>query len=209
MLLDNGRINGGYYQFPHEVAQSLAYRSLSGNAAKILHRLVLEHTLMFRKQNGNLIVTHRDLRDEYVTHNRIVEAIDELDFKGLIKVAKGKGHGTALVSTYTVTFYPTSDGLKPTDDFKKCDLALVEAWQKRAASYRKKRTEKAKEQAAKREAKKIVAPDAWRGAAPDVWGVEQKIADSKSNKINKTATPYVGSTINNLGQLPLRAAKPP
>ena len=96
--------------------ESPAYRSLSTNARKCLDRLRLEHIAHNRTNNGNLIVTHEQFIEYGVTRDLVADALDELSYKGLIKMVRGKaGNGTAHPTVFTLSFDGTSDGAKATN----------------------------------------------------------------------------------------------
>ncbi|NTS29814.1 hypothetical protein HQ945_00975 [Phyllobacterium sp. BT25] len=189
----NERINGGFYQFPNHVSQSHAFRSLSGHATKVLMRVVLEHTYCFRKKNGSLLVTHRDFRDEWINPNKIAEAIEELAFKGLLRVSKGNGHGVKLPNIFTITFFPTEDGLSATNDYQKCDVERVLAWQT-LVSQRRKNAKSRKIHS--HDGVSVKSEHSHDGVSVEKNGQIQKA--QKSGHFSKIHSHTVVSTINNM-----------
>jgi hypothetical protein len=115
---------GGWIAISREFLESAAYRSLSVNGRKALDRLMIEHIGHGRTRNGKLIVTHEQFIDYGVTCDFVADALDELAYKGLLKMEKGRaGNGTAHPTIYTLTFDGTHDGLPASNPWKRFTMA--------------------------------------------------------------------------------------
>ncbi|KSV76697.1 hypothetical protein N182_24810 [Sinorhizobium sp. GL2] len=120
---------GGWIAITREFLESAAYRSLSGNARKALDRLKIEHIGHGRTQNGRLIVPHDQFYAYGVTAEYVADALEELEFKGLIKMSKGRaGNGTAHPTIYRLTFDGTHDGLAATNEWKRLTMEDAKRW---------------------------------------------------------------------------------
>ncbi|WP_287250013.1 hypothetical protein [Mesorhizobium sp.] len=85
--------------------ESDAFRSLSGNAHRALFQILIEHVSHAALCNGRLIVTHTQFIEYGVTGEYVADATGELEFKGIIRVQRGKaGDGTSHPNTYRLTF---------------------------------------------------------------------------------------------------------
>jgi hypothetical protein len=105
---------------PAEVLESHAYRSLGVNALRSLARIIVEYIHEGGTENGRLIVTYVQFTRYGVTHTERAKAIEELEFKGLIRLKRGYRVGvTKTPNEYTLTFLTTFDGARPTNDWKK------------------------------------------------------------------------------------------
>ena len=93
---------------PLEVIRSDAYKSLSGNAVKLLTLL----TYFYKGyNNGNLAIT-QSIIGEWMTKNTMYSAKDELHKKGFIVINAYGGRsawGRKLPSLYGLTFYPMNE----------------------------------------------------------------------------------------------------
>lgn len=119
----------GWLAETFDLLMSPAYKSLSANALRAYSRLKAEHIYHARTRNGELIVTHPQFIEYGVTSDYVADALDELTFKGLIKVRRGRaGDGTAHPSIYTLTIAGTSDGLPATNDWIKITPEQCTQW---------------------------------------------------------------------------------
>lgn len=133
---------GGWMAFTVLFLSSDSFRSLSINAYRVLFRVIVEHLQNGGAENGNLIVPHRQLQDWGVTAENAADAIDELVFKGLIKVRKGRaGDGKAHPNIYTLTFDVLSTGGRATRDWKNKSSQDIAKWkeQRKIAAIRRKK----------------------------------------------------------------------
>ncbi|MCX5579112.1 hypothetical protein [Kaistia terrae] len=124
-----------------EIMESVAFRSLSGNATKALFRLVIEHTMHAGLKNGRLVVTHGQFSDYGVTGEYVADAIDELEYKGLIKIDRGRaGIGTPHANVFTITYLGDYEGAAPTGEWRRCTPYQCKQWsevdRKKAAAGR-------------------------------------------------------------------------
>jgi hypothetical protein len=100
--------NGRFAGIPVYVIDSSNYKSLSGNAAKLLTILTRFYNSF---NNGNLAIT-QSIIGEWMTKNTMYSAKDELHKKGFIVInAYGgrSGWGRKLPSLYGLTFYPINE----------------------------------------------------------------------------------------------------
>ncbi|MDX0581956.1 hypothetical protein GOD01_03370 [Sinorhizobium medicae] len=131
---------GGWMAITRDLLESAAFRSLSGNARKALDRLKVEHIGHGRTMNGQLIVPHDQFYSYGVTAEYVADALDELEFKGLIQMSKGRaGNGTAHPTVFRLTFDGTFDGLPATNEWKRCTMEDAKRW---LEVVRKERAEK-------------------------------------------------------------------
>lgn len=114
-----------------ELLNSEAFKSLSGNGSKAFFRLVIEHALHAALENGKLIVTHDQFIEYGVTGEYVADALDELEYKGLIKIKRGRaGSGTSHPSLYTLTFTGTFEGIAATNEWRSCTAEKCKHWSK-------------------------------------------------------------------------------
>jgi len=112
-----------------DLINSYAYRTLSSNAVKVLFCIICEHLQHGAFEKGKLIVTHQRFRAYGVTSEYIADAIDELEYKGFIRVTRGRaGAGTAHPNRYRLTFTGDFEGAKATDEWKRCTVERCQKW---------------------------------------------------------------------------------
>jgi hypothetical protein len=127
-----------------ELIFSPAFTSLSANASRAIWRIIGEYLKVGRKDNGQLIVTHPDFIAYGVTGRLVADAIDELVYKGLIRVKRGKAaDGTAHPSLYRLTFFGDHEASSPTNDWKAIGKEEVAQWDKVRAAKAFERSTKA------------------------------------------------------------------
>ncbi len=64
-----------------------------------------------------------------MTGEYVADALDELEYKGLIKMERGKaGNGTAHPTVFTLTFDGTFDGAPASNEWKRFTLAEARLW---------------------------------------------------------------------------------
>ncbi len=119
--------------------------ALSGNAYRAFFRILWEHLVHGRQQNGLLIVTHEQFIKIGICKNSVAEAIRELCAFGLVRVERGWVDGRPSPNRYTLTFYGDHEGASPTNDWKKTTAETISEY----------RASKAKKQSSKQ---KIPAP---------------------------------------------------
>lgn len=108
---------------------SPAFTSLSANAIRALWRIIGEYLRGGRKDNGRLIVTHPDFIAYGVTGRLVADAIDELTYKGLLRVQRGRGaDGTPYPNRYRLTFFGDFEGAAPTNEWKGFGPEDVAKW---------------------------------------------------------------------------------
>ena len=102
-------VNKGWFAgIPVSVVDSKAYKSLGGNAAKLLTILSRHYN---SSNNGNLAIT-KSIIGEWMTKNTMYSAKDELFRKGFIVINAYGGRsafGRKLPSLYALTYYPMNE----------------------------------------------------------------------------------------------------
>lgn len=119
--------------FGLELMESEAFRAQSANSHRLLDRLVIEHVHHGGVENGQLVVTHDQLREYGLTASSIREAIDECVAFGLIRVKHGgRWTGTNRPNRYRLTWigWIDDDGFAqyPTNDWKGVTADFIAAW---------------------------------------------------------------------------------
>jgi hypothetical protein len=120
-----------------EILSSAAYRSLSGNAMKILNRILVEHMNHAGLENGRLPVSYNDFVDFGLRRDAIRPALDELIATGFIRISQpGRrvhGEDQGRMAEYRLTWLPVATPV----DFQ----AASNDW-KSPGQYRKPRADK-------------------------------------------------------------------
>ncbi|MBX4865918.1 hypothetical protein HJA85_02865 [Rhizobium bangladeshense] len=112
-----------------QLLESPAFTSLSANASRAFFRIIIEHTSHAALENGRLLVTHAQFVSYGVTGEYVADALDELEYKGLIKVRRGRaGRGVAHPNHFTLTFVGNHEGAPPTDDWRRCTPERCRKW---------------------------------------------------------------------------------
>lgn len=120
---------GGWQWLTRELLESVAFRTLSTNSLRALFRLIIENISHGSLHNGKLIVTHPQFIDHGVTGEYVADAIDELEFKGLIHVRRGRaGSGTSHPNIYRLTWLGDYEGGKATNEWKRCTRERAKEW---------------------------------------------------------------------------------
>ncbi|PDT28699.1 hypothetical protein CO660_15140 [Rhizobium sp. L9] len=112
-----------------QLLESAAFTTLSANACRAFFRIVIEHVSHAGLQNGRLVVTHPQFVSYGVTGEYVADALDELEYKGLVKVRRGRaGSGVAHPNLFTLTFVGDHEGAPPTDEWKRCTAERGRKW---------------------------------------------------------------------------------
>lgn len=115
--------------FTEELLSSPAFTSLSANAMRVFFRVVVEYLRQGREKNGHLIVTHADFCAQGVSRNLVGDAIDELTYKGLISVSRGRSaEGTPYPNRFRLTYLGDDEGGPWTNDWRKCSQEHADNW---------------------------------------------------------------------------------
>ncbi|EUB95898.1 hypothetical protein PMI07_002386 [Rhizobium sp. CF080] len=126
-----------------ELLSSPAFRTMSPNASRAFFRIIIEHASHGALRNGSLIVTHQQFVEHGVTGEYVADAIDELEYKGLIKIKRGRaGAGTAHPNLYTLTFCGDFEGAPATNEWRKCAKDKCVRWDEVDRKLAKTRREK-------------------------------------------------------------------
>lgn len=107
-----------------------------------------EHAAHAGKLNGRLRVTHDQFRKRGCTGELIADAIEELEYKGLVKVQRGRAaDGTPHPNYYQLTFVGDHEGSPPTNEWKKVSAERCVQWgETERAARAQKRKRKAERQ---------------------------------------------------------------
>lgn len=125
----DGELGQAWAWFTEELLSSPAFVTLSPNAMRAFFRIVVEYLRQGRSKNGDLIVTHADFRAYGVGQNLIADAIDELVYKGLAKVQRGKsGDGTPHSNKFRLTYLGNDEGAPWTNDWRRCSREHADKW---------------------------------------------------------------------------------
>ncbi|MDF0695491.1 hypothetical protein PYR71_02990 [Rhizobium sp. MC63] len=124
---DDGRLRWQWLTI--QLLESPAFTSLSANASRAFFRIIVEHTAHAALANGRLVVTHPQFVSYGVTGEYVADALDELDYKGLVKVRCGRaGSGVAHPNIFTLTFVGDHEGAPPTHDWRRCTAERCRRW---------------------------------------------------------------------------------
>ena len=108
---------------------SHAYRKLSGNALKVLSRVMFEHTAHAGTMNGKLIVTHANFEEYGIRRASISEAIRQCEYMGFLSVERGHFYkGGNESNVYRLTILPSHDGKPATNEWKSIGMTHIEAF---------------------------------------------------------------------------------
>ena len=112
-----------------ELLESAAFTTLSANANRAFFRIIIQHASHAALENGKLVITHPQFVDYGVTGEYVADAVDELAYKGLIKVKRGRaGSGVAHPNLFTLTFVGDFEGAPPTNEWRRCTSARCKQW---------------------------------------------------------------------------------
>jgi hypothetical protein len=113
----------------HSVAGICGLHDPECERLRAFFRIVIEHTSHAALENGKLIVTHPQFVSYGVTGEYVADALDELEYKGLVKVRRGRaGSGVAHPNRFTLTFVGDHEGAPPTDEWKRCTAERCRKW---------------------------------------------------------------------------------
>lgn len=112
-----------------ELLESAAFTTLSANANRAFFRIIIQHTSHAALENGKLVITHPQFVEYGVTGEYVADALDELAYKGLIKIKRGRaGSGVAHPNMFTLTFVGNFEGAPPTNEWRRCTSARCKQW---------------------------------------------------------------------------------
>jgi len=103
------KIKADFAGIPRYVIRCEAYKSLNGNAVKLLTHLAYQFK---GKNNGDLLITHSLLKEYFKSNQTMYRARDELERKGFIaiNVYGGMSYGGYKAPTlYALTWPPIND----------------------------------------------------------------------------------------------------
>ena len=120
-----------------ELLDSPAWRALSVNGFRLISFLLIEHCNHAGLENGNLVATHKQLRDYGLTGDEIRPAIEEAQFLGFLRYERGgRWAGTNRPSRFRLTFYADREGTPATNDWKRLDETRINDWKDRRRTLR-------------------------------------------------------------------------
>lgn len=136
------KIEGPFAPRTIEMLESPAYRALSLSAHRVLARIEIELGQRAMKENGSLIVTHRQFEKYGIHRNGVSAAVREACNLGFLAITRQGYAGSGehrLASTYRLTFRPTEDA-KATNEWRR--IESVEQAEKIAGAARSARKKK-------------------------------------------------------------------
>jgi len=95
---------------------SAARKALGINARRLLEYLEVEHMNHAGTENGNLIATHKQLREWGIPKSQIAKAIDQAEDLGFIEVQRG---GRNYPSRYRLTYFADRLYRSPTNNWRR------------------------------------------------------------------------------------------
>uniref|UniRef100_UPI003BAAA20B hypothetical protein n=1 Tax=Stappia sp. TaxID=1870903 RepID=UPI003BAAA20B len=114
-----GDLGQAWIWLTEDLISSPAFRTLSLNAYRVFFRILAEYLQHGRTGNGDLIVTHADFQAAGASQNLIADAIEELTFKGLIQVRRGRAaDGTPHPNRFRITYLGTDAGEPWSNEWK-------------------------------------------------------------------------------------------
>jgi hypothetical protein len=106
-----------------DLLASPAWQALSLNGRKVIDRITLEHLAHGGAENGSLPVTYSDFERHGVRRNSVRSAIIECEVLGLIRRThpgyRARAQFGGAPQTFALTWYPTDQGEKPSNDWKR------------------------------------------------------------------------------------------
>jgi hypothetical protein len=118
------QIEGQFIAYTREMIESPAFRTLSLQARKVLHRLELEHCAHGGAENGRLPCRYQDFEDYGCRRKGINHALIEVEALGFVKTitlgTRAYGDIRGKASTFLLNYLPRPDG-PPTHDWKKIE----------------------------------------------------------------------------------------
>lgn len=139
----DGDLGQAWAWFTEELLSSPAFTSLSPNAMRAFFRIVVEYLRQGRSKNGALIATHADFCASGISRNLVGDAIDELVYKGLVKVSRGRSaEGTPYANKFRLTYLGDDEGAPWTNDWRRCSQEFANRWPERRNEFKAKRRSK-------------------------------------------------------------------
>ena len=119
--------------FTRRMLESDAFKALSGNARKVLDRLLIEHMAHAGTENGNLICTYNNFSNYGVRRSSIAAAVRLLEYMGFVRLVKGWAFsGEHMPTKYRLTWFGSVDGQTATNEWKSINTSHVEAFKQKA-----------------------------------------------------------------------------
>ena len=128
----NGPPKEGWIWMTRDMINSPAYRSLSGNAIKVIFRVLEEHMAHGGQENGDLIVTHAQFADYGIRLASVAQAIREAEYMGFIAVDRGIAYkGGHEPNVYRLTWIGDFRDAPPTNNWKGISEPQISVWKER------------------------------------------------------------------------------
>jgi hypothetical protein len=145
----NGPPKEGWIWMTRDLISSPAYRSLSGNALKVVSRVLEEHMAHGGQENGQLIVTHAQFAEYGMRLASVAQAIQEAEYMGFIAVDRGIAYkGGHEPNIYRLTWFGDFRDAPPTNNWKGIGEPQIAVWKERkkqkAAHKQARKTKKAR-----------------------------------------------------------------
>jgi hypothetical protein len=133
----------GWGWLTRDFMESTAFRSLSPNASRALFRILIEHVSHGALHNGKLIVRHPQFIEHGVTGEYVADALDELEFKGVIRINRGRGGaGMSHPNLYRLTFTGDFEGAPATNEWQRCTAEKAKVWSETVRNLKAERRSK-------------------------------------------------------------------
>lgn len=146
--------DGAFLQLEIKLMESPAYRALSKNGMKFLHRVFIEHIHHKRKENGRLPITQADFVAYGIHRDYVRPASTEVQALGFVVITeRGQrkyGNAPGKATRYCLTMFPVftlNDVTPRTDEWRRFQSvedalqAVAAAEAKYQAEARKKKAE--------------------------------------------------------------------
>lgn len=112
-----------FAKLPRDLLESIAWRSLSIHARRLIDFLLIEHMSHGGRDNGRLLAPRQQLIAFGIHPAFISEAIDKTEHVGLIDCKRGTGRSP---NVYGLTWLPRGPGEPPTHRWRHCETAAAE-----------------------------------------------------------------------------------
>jgi len=151
--------DGPWVWLTRELLASPAWRARSINAVRLVEFLLIEHMSHAGTENGNLKATYDQLVAFGLTRSQIRAAIEEVEFRGLIRFKRGgRWVGTNQPSTYRLTFLPDRESNPPTNEWKGKTEEAISAWKQEQVQRLRARHSRRKKQIPSSTSRTTVVP---------------------------------------------------
>lgn len=125
-----------FAKLPRVLLESMAWRSLSLQARRLIDFLLIEHMRHRGRENGRLLAPRRQI-EAYGIHPSLVSAaIDEAERVGLIDCKRGVGRRPNI---YGLTWLPRGPGEPPTHRWRQHEATAAQLMAARKSAKKRRR----------------------------------------------------------------------